>query len=205
MMQLKPGLETELCHMILDCCTQQRTYQKFFALLAQRFCQINKSYVGPLEQIFRDTYDTVHRLDTNKLRNASKLFAQLLFTDAISWNVLEHIRLTEDDTTSSSRIFLKILFQELVEYMGLPKFNQRLKDPTMQQHFNGVFPRDYPRNTRFSITFFTSIGLGGLTDELHEHLQMHPKPRPPASRSRRRVCRPQPRSCYRFLLFCKVN
>ena len=95
----------------------------------QRFCQINKSYVGPFEQIFRDTYDTVHRLDTNKLRNASKLFAQLLFTDAISWNVLEHIRLTEDDTTSSSRIFLKILFQELAEYMGLPKFNQRLKDP----------------------------------------------------------------------------
>ena len=34
-MQLKPGQETELCHMILDCCTQQRTYEKFFGLLAQ--------------------------------------------------------------------------------------------------------------------------------------------------------------------------
>lgn len=34
-MQMKPGQETELCHMILDCCTQQRTYEKFFGLLAQ--------------------------------------------------------------------------------------------------------------------------------------------------------------------------
>jgi len=57
------------------------------------------------------------------------MFAHLLFTDGISWQVLAHIRLTEEDTTSSSRIFLKILFQELAEYMGLGKLNLRLKDP----------------------------------------------------------------------------
>ena len=95
----------------------------------QRFCQINKAYIPPFEQIFRDTYSTIHRLDTNKLRNVGKMFAHLLFTDAISWQVLAHIKLTEEDTTSSSRIFLKILFQELAEYMGLGKLNLRLKDP----------------------------------------------------------------------------
>ena len=34
-LQLKPGQESEICHMILDCCAQQRTYEKFFGLLAQ--------------------------------------------------------------------------------------------------------------------------------------------------------------------------
>ena len=29
----------------------------------------------------------------------------------------------------SSRVFIKILFQELAEYLGLPKLNERLKDP----------------------------------------------------------------------------
>ena len=33
-MQLKPGQEIELCHMILDCCAENRTYEKFFGLLA---------------------------------------------------------------------------------------------------------------------------------------------------------------------------
>ena len=56
------------------------------------------------------------------------MFAHLLFTDAISWEVMSHIRITEEDTTSSSRIFLKILFQELAEYLGLGKLNLRLKD-----------------------------------------------------------------------------
>lgn len=127
-MQLKPGQEVELCHMFLDCCAEQRTYEKFYGLLAQRFCQINKIYVGPFEKIFKDSYGTAHRLDTNRLRNVSKFFAHLFFTDAISWEALDCVKLNEEDTTSSSRIFVKILFQELAEYMGLGKLNERLKD-----------------------------------------------------------------------------
>ena len=38
---------------------------------------------------------------------------------------MSYIRLTETDTTASSRIFIKILFQEIVEYMGLRKLNER--------------------------------------------------------------------------------
>ena len=34
---------------------------------------------------------------------------------------------------------------------------------TLVEYFEGIFPRDNPKNTRFSINFFTSIGLGGLT------------------------------------------
>ena len=175
-MQLKPGQEIELCHMFLDCCAEMRTYEKFFGLLAGRFCAINKIYVTPFEQIFKDSYHTIHRLDTNKLRNVSKFFAHLLFTDSISWSVLSCIKLNEEDTTSSNRIFIKILFQELSEYMGLAKLNERVKDVTLQEVFEGLFPRDDPKNTRFAINFFTSIGLGGLTDDLREHLKSHPKP-----------------------------
>lgn len=111
-----------------DCCAEQRTYEKFYGLLAQRFCQINKIYIEPFQQIFKDTYATTHRLDANRLRNVSKFFAHLLFTDAISWEVFEIMKLNEEDTNSSSRIFIKILFLELAEYMGLGKLNARLKD-----------------------------------------------------------------------------
>ncbi|EDW90284.1 pre-mRNA-splicing factor CWC22 homolog [Drosophila yakuba] len=174
-MQLKPGQEIELCHMFLDCCAEQRTYEKFYGLLAQRFCNINKIYIPPFEEIFKDTYQTTHRLDTNRLRNVSKFFAHLLFTDAISWDVLECILLNEDDTTSSSRIFIKILFQELAEYMGLGKLNAKLKEDVLVESLAGLFPKDNPRNTRFSINFFTSIGLGGLTDDLRRFLKNAPK------------------------------
>uniref|UniRef100_A0A8C5HMB3 Pre-mRNA-splicing factor CWC22 homolog n=1 Tax=Gouania willdenowi TaxID=441366 RepID=A0A8C5HMB3_GOUWI len=165
----------ELCNMILDCCAQQRTYEKFFGLLAGRFCLLKKEYMESFEAIFSEQYDTIHRMETNKLRNVARLFAHLLYTDSVPWSVLESIHMSEETTTSSSRIFVKILFQELCAYMGLPRLNQRLKDITLQSFFEGLFPRDNPRNTRFAINFFTSIGLGGLTDELREHLKNAPK------------------------------
>lgn len=171
-MELKPGQEGELCHMFLDCCSEQRTYEKFYGLLAQRFCTINKIYSERFEEIFKDIYDTTHRLDTNRLRNVGKFFSHLFYSDSIGWSALECIKLNEDDTTSSSRVFIKILFQELAEFMGIRKLNTRLQDPTLQGYFGGLFPKDNPRDTRFSINFFTSIGLGGLTDDLRDHLKL---------------------------------
>jgi hypothetical protein len=39
------------------------------------------------ESIFKEQYDTIHRLETNKLRNVAKMFAHLLYTDSLPWSV----------------------------------------------------------------------------------------------------------------------
>jgi hypothetical protein len=58
--------------------------------------------------------------------------------------------------------------QELSEYLGLMKLNERLAEPSLQEYFTGIFPQDTMQNMRFSINFFTSIGLGGITDRQRE-------------------------------------
>ncbi|KAG1338395.1 putative pre-mRNA-splicing factor CWC22 [Cocos nucifera] len=136
---------------------------------------INKVHQENFEKCFVQQYSMIHRLETNKLRNVAKFFAHLLGTDALPWHVLAYIRLTEEDTTSSSRIFIKILFQELSEHLGIRLLNERLNDPTMQDSFESIFPKDNPKNTRFSINFFTSIGLGGITENLREYLKSMPR------------------------------
>ncbi|KAI5409985.1 hypothetical protein KIW84_055451 [Lathyrus oleraceus] len=172
---LEPGQEMELCIMLLECCSQERTYLRYYGLLGQRFCMINKVHQENFETCFVKQYSMIHRLETNKLRNVAKFFAHLLGTFALPWHVLSYIRLTEEDTTSSSRIFIKILFQELSEHLGIRLLNERLNDPTMQDSFESIFPKDNPKNTRFCINFFTSIGLGGLTENLREYLKNMPR------------------------------
>ena len=81
---------------------------KFYGQLARRFCELNRDYQDAFIDCFAQQYATIHRLETNKLRHVAKLFASLLYSDAIPWNVLENIRLNELDTTSSSRIFIKV-------------------------------------------------------------------------------------------------
>ncbi|PHT64228.1 hypothetical protein T459_31898 [Capsicum annuum] len=138
--KIEPGHAMELCIMLLECCSQERTFLRYYGYLGQRFCMIDKVYQENFDKCFVQQYSMVHRLETNKLH--------------------------KDDTTSSSRIFIKILFQELAEHLGIHLLNERLNDPMMQDSFESIFPKDNSKNMRFAINFFTSIGLGGITENL---------------------------------------
>jgi pre-mRNA-splicing factor CWC22 len=58
---VKPGQESELCNMILECASQERTYMRFYGLLAERFCNIDKVYQDTFDECFANhvCYHTV--------------------------------------------------------------------------------------------------------------------------------------------------
>lgn len=169
-----PRPQVEMCNMIIECCSQERSYSKFFGLMGERFAKLHQSWSLAYEECFATYYSTIHRYETNRLRNIARFFGHLLATDAIPWTVLDAVHMTEDDTTSSSRIFVKIMFQEVTEGMGLKKVQERLGDPSLRGYLGNIFPVDNPKDTRFSINFFTSIGLGAVTEEMREHLKRAP-------------------------------
>lgn len=161
--------------------------------MGERFCKLNMVWANAYEECFQTYYNTIHRYETNRLRNIARFFGHRAFsvlppfsrnvlthpfavlaTDAIPWMVLDTVKMNEDDTTSSSRIFIKILFQEVTEGMGLKKLAERFADPSLRNYLGNIFPMDNPKNTRFSINFFTSIGLGAVTEEMREHLKRAP-------------------------------
>jgi pre-mRNA-splicing factor CWC22 len=162
--------------MIIECCSQERTFSRFYGLMGERFCNLNRNWQESFEQAFETYYTTIHRYETNRLRNIAKFFGYLISSDAIGWQCFSVIHLNEEETTSSSRIFIKILFQDLQEHLGLKKLVERLKDSYLQESFEGIFPRTDPKDIRFSINYFTSIGLGGVTEEMRAALANLPKP-----------------------------
>ncbi|KAI2642632.1 hypothetical protein GGS21DRAFT_498856, partial [Xylaria nigripes] len=177
---LPAGQEQELPSMVVECCAQEKTYTKFFGLIGERFAKLNRLWTDLFEKAFQNKYETIHRHDTNQLRNIARFFGHLFGSDAIGWHALSVIHLNEEETTSASRIFIKILFQEISEELGMPKLQSRFRDETVQPSFEGLFPHDNARNVRFSINYFTSIGMGALTEEMREYLASMPKPALPA-------------------------
>jgi pre-mRNA-splicing factor CWC22 len=158
--------------MVIECCSQERSYSNFYGLVGERFSKINRVWMECFEQAFGNYFSTIHRYESNRLRNIARLFGYLFSSDAISWMILESVKINEDDTTSSSRIFIKIMMQEVMESMGLKNLAERFKDPEVKHASAGMFPMDNPKNTRFSINYFTSIGLGILTEEMREYLKV---------------------------------
>jgi pre-mRNA-splicing factor CWC22 len=41
---LLPGQEREIPIMIIECCSQERTYNKYYGLLGARFCMLRKEF-----------------------------------------------------------------------------------------------------------------------------------------------------------------
>ncbi|KIJ63282.1 hypothetical protein HYDPIDRAFT_92579 [Hydnomerulius pinastri MD-312] len=170
--QLQEGEEIELINMVIECCSQERSYSTFYGLVGERFSKLNRVWTDCLEQAFGNYYTTIHRYETNRLRNIARFFGHMLANDAVSWVVLGSIKMNEDDTTSSSRIFVKIVMQEMMESMGLKTLAERFKDEEVRMACKDMFPTDNPKNTRFSINYFTSIGMGVLTEEMREYLKV---------------------------------
>lgn len=56
-------------------------------VVLQRFCMLNRAYMTSFQRMFAEQYEVIHRLETNKLRNIATLFAHLLHSDAMSWEV----------------------------------------------------------------------------------------------------------------------
>ena len=166
----------EIVNMLLECCMQEKSYVKMFGLLAERFCLKLYEYRDEFEKAFEAQYSLCHRLETNKMRNVVKLFSHLLNTHAIRWKIFESITMTAEDTTSSSRIFVKILFHELTTQMGLVQLKNELEHPGLTHALKGLFPVDPdPPHLRYSINFFTAIQLGALTERMRKTLADAPK------------------------------
>lgn len=158
--------------MIIECCSQERSYSTFYGLVGERFSKLNRVWTECFEEAFGNYYSTIHRYETNRLRNIARFFGHLLASDSISWIVLGCVRINEEDTTSSSRIFVKIMMTEMTESMGLKVVAERFKDPEVKRGCEAMFPVDVPKNTRFAINYFTSIGLGVVTEEMREYLKV---------------------------------
>lgn len=170
---LPRGEEKELVSMLVECASQERTYDKFYGLIGERFCKLNRMWKELFEEAFEQYYTTIHRFETNRLRIIAQFFGHLLATDAIGWYVFSVIHLNEDETTSSSRIFIKILFEELVSAMGMRNLVEKMRDDALKEAYTGIFPRpeEDPRATRFAINYFTAVKLGPLTEDMRAWLK----------------------------------
>merc|ERR1712083_1096706 len=87
-LNIAEGQEKEVVTMLIDCCAMERMFNRFFALQAERLSRLNPTYQEKFQASWEIQFATVHRLETNKLRNIGKFYAHLLYTDAISWSIL---------------------------------------------------------------------------------------------------------------------
>lgn len=174
-MQQHSGKEMELCKMIIECCSEEKSFLRSYGLLGRRLCELSRTYVLCFEETFATHYATIHNFFTRKIRNIACFYAELLAADALSWDVLQVVKLVAEETTASSRIFLGYLFKEMAKTLGKSTMSQRFKLDTLKPSLQGIFPTDSAPHAVYAINFFNNIGLNYLTGDLFDRVQSLPK------------------------------
>ncbi|KAG7829783.1 hypothetical protein KL920_002642 [Ogataea angusta] len=167
--------EQMLVDMIVKCCAQEKTYSKYYALVGEKLISVNRKWTKAFDQVFVDNYTNCHRYELSLIRNIGSFWGHMLASDKMGWEILQVVQLTEVDTNSASRIFLKFVFVKMQEELGLKKLKVRLSEDYIQPYINGLFPTSGADRLRFSINYFTAIGLGALTEDMRESLNNLPE------------------------------
>ncbi|WPK24175.1 hypothetical protein PUMCH_001438 [Australozyma saopauloensis] len=191
-LQRREKLDDEvLIDMIVKCCAQDKTYSKYFGVIGDKICRMGPKWQRTVSKQFCEKYDTIFQFEGPQLRNIGKFFGHLLASDVLSLpDTLGHISLTESETTSAGRVFIKFIFQEMIEELGVGEVQKVLDDPAVRSHLRGLLPVTNVTTAdqdhiMFSINYFTAIGLGVLTEEMREVLKNLPEEPRGRKRSRR--------------------
>ncbi|KAJ8667745.1 hypothetical protein QAD02_009408 [Eretmocerus hayati] len=162
--QVLPGQETSICRTLLDCCTEMKKYEKFFGMLVEKFCYESDAIACSFAKMFGDIYVTLEVLEKNELKNITRLFAYLLSSDSISWEILSALKVNEKAMTNAKKSFLKILLNDMSEIMSPQKLEERFLNVGHNSSYEGLFPFINEKDSRFAQNFYKSIGLRNLAD-----------------------------------------
>lgn len=162
----------KVVNVIVKSSIQEPTYSKFYGLLAERLCSSHKAWKPAFEQNFKDSYENTEELEPSQLRTLGRFWGHVLASDYVGLEVFAIVHMSEDRTTASGRIFLKFVLQEMVATLGVEELKERFSDDYIQPHLVDLFPKDDPENIRYSINYFTAIGLGVLTEGMRKQLDL---------------------------------
>ncbi|KAM9303969.1 nucleolar MIF4G domain-containing protein 1 [Morus bassanus] len=94
---LKDQQEREIVHVILYCCLQEKTYNPFYAFLANKFCEYERRFQMTFQFSIWDKIRDLENLSAAAISNLVSLLAHLLRTKSLPLSALKVIEFSELD------------------------------------------------------------------------------------------------------------
>ena len=168
--ETKGEFDTIIINTCINYIGLEKTFNRNLGLLVQFLCNASKSNTKLVENCFSESYNQCHKYSTYRITNLACLYAYLLSTNSISWSVLSIIRLTEEDTTSAQRVFIRFLTEEIAKAMSYSEFIKKLNEPNVIKWTSGLLLTDTLEHAEFVVLFFTHINLGFILERVNQEV-----------------------------------
>ncbi|KAK8860568.1 hypothetical protein M9Y10_012233 [Tritrichomonas musculus] len=156
---------------VIEYVGMEKTFNRDLAVIVQMLCRVKKVNRQITEELFQVNYDQTYSYTIHRITNIACLYSYLLANEEISWSILQAIRLTEEDTNSAQRVFIRILVEELAKNMSYDGFIRKLKQPDVEEWTSGIFPTDTIDHAEFASAYFTEIKLERICENLNKKIE----------------------------------
>jgi len=118
---LKGKAERDVIRVLIECCSQEKSYNPYYAHLASRICEYQPSCNFTLRLTYWDAFKQFDSMKPRKAANLAKLLAHLVRNGrGLNLNVLKVIEIDNDGMSEKAIIFLMVLFTTLLDSFDDP-------------------------------------------------------------------------------------
>eukprot|EP00535_Pseudo-nitzschia_heimii_P004376 CAMPEP_0197189660 /NCGR_PEP_ID=MMETSP1423-20130617/20174_1 /TAXON_ID=476441 /ORGANISM="Pseudo-nitzschia heimii, Strain UNC1101" /LENGTH=986 /DNA_ID=CAMNT_0042641837 /DNA_START=10 /DNA_END=2970 /DNA_ORIENTATION=- len=114
--------ERDTVRVLMECCGNEKSYNRFYGHLAARICEYQPQSKFSLQLAYWDMFKKIDDIGARKVANLAKLLFHLVVTHRVLkiLPVIKTIDLSDDDMDESTLIFLTIVLSSIVEYFDDP-------------------------------------------------------------------------------------
>jgi nucleolar MIF4G domain-containing protein 1 len=114
-LSLKNQQEREIIHVTLHCCLQEKTYNPYYATLAQKFCEYDRKYQMTIKYSIWDKLKALKDHSATQISHLAKLLSHLFVEKGLPISTLKVVQFSELDKVTLRfirQILLGILLHE---------------------------------------------------------------------------------------------
>nr|CAB3460202.1 unnamed protein product [Digitaria exilis] len=108
--------DREIIRVIIDCCLQEKMFNKYYTILASKLCSHEKNHKFSLQYCIWDHFKELDNMEPNRSMNLAKLVAEMLSNFTLSLATLKVVNLANPVEMTPERItHFRLLFETLLQ------------------------------------------------------------------------------------------
>lgn len=105
-------MERDIVRVLITCCGQEGTYNKFYTLTSIQLCKNLNSYKYSFQYALWDQLKQFQDFSIRKISNVAKFFADMILNGAVNFSILKAMEF--DDMNEHLSLFLRILLENII-------------------------------------------------------------------------------------------
>lgn len=126
-LNLKEKQEREIVRVLLHCCGQEKKFNKYYLVLADKLCEMDQRYKFTFQLAYWDVFKQIETLKPRRLYNQSQMLAGLVTSGSLSLSCLKVLDFTQLE--EKAVLFLRVVLEKILKLeseMEMAKVFQRL-------------------------------------------------------------------------------